>query len=144
MSFAVIDTLGTLIVLSTIVAAIAIIFSACTLLRTGWKFALRNGCILAALIVDLLVSLRVFEPSTLRRAGPLVEPGTELLYCFVLPLAVIAIALFVWPYMRAVNDDMPLSWTIWPQTFRAIGGIFLIFRAAGHMPGGFALPAGLG
>jgi hypothetical protein len=144
MNFEVIDTIGTLIVLSTIIAATAIIFAAYMLLRPGWKIALPNGCILGALIVDLMLSLRVFEPSALRRAGPLVEPGTELLYCFVLPLAAIAIALFVWPYMRTVNDDMPLSWTIWPQTFRAIGGIFLIYWASGHMPGGFALPAGLG
>jgi hypothetical protein len=144
MNFEVIDTVGTLIVLSTIISAIAIIFAAYMLLRPGWKFALRNGCILGALIVDLMFSLRVFEPSTLRRVGTLVEPGTEMLYCFVLALAVIATALFVWPYMRSVNDDMPLSWTIWPQTFRAIGGIFLIYWAAGHMPGGFALPAGLG
>jgi len=144
MNFEVIDTLGTVIVLGTIIAAIAIIFAAYMLLRPGWEFAWRNGCILGALIADLMVSLRVFEPSALRRAGALVEPGTELLYCFVLPLAVMTVALFVWPYMRAVNNDMPLSWTIWPQTFRAIGGIFLLYWAAGHMPGGFALPAGLG
>jgi len=114
------------------------------LLRPGWQFAARNGFILFFLILDLLVSLRVFDPSILLRAGPLVEPGTELLYCFVLPLAMLTIALFAWPYMRSVNDDMPLSWTIWPQTFRSIGGIFLVYWTAGHMPGGFALPAGMG
>jgi hypothetical protein len=143
-NFALIDTLGTLIVLSTIVAAIALIFTAYMLVRPGWRFATRNGVVLVALIVDLLVSLRVFEPSILRRMGPLVEPGTELLYCFVLPVLVLTIALFAWPHMRAVNDDMPISWTIWPQTFRAIGGVFLVYWAAGHMPGGFALPAGIG
>jgi hypothetical protein len=144
MNFEVIDTLGTLIVISTIVAAISLIFAAYMLLRPGWEYGLRNGCILAVLTADLLVSLRVFEPSALHSVGPLVEPGTELLYCFVLPLAAITVALFAWPYMRAVNDDMPLSWTIWPQTFRAIGGIFLIYWAVGHVPGGFAVPAGLG
>jgi hypothetical protein len=144
MSFAAIETLGTLIVLSTIISAIAIIFAAYMLLRPQWRFGWRNGLILFALIADLLVSLRVFEPSILRRAGPLVEPGTELLYCFVVPLSVLAIALYAWPYMRAVNDDMPLSWTIWPQTFRAIGAIFLVYWASGRMPAGFALPAGLG
>ncbi len=144
MNFALIDTLGTLIVLSTTVAAIAIVFAAYMLVRPGWQFAARNGVILLALIVDLLVSLRVFEPSILRTMGPLVEPGTELLYFFVVPVLVLTIALFASPYMRAVNDDMPISWTIWPQTFRAIGGIFLVYWAAGHMPGGFALPAGIG
>jgi hypothetical protein len=83
--------------------------------------------------------MRLFEPSTLRTIGPLVEPGTELSYCFVVPVAVNTIALFGWPHMREVNDDMPIAWTIWPQTFRAIGGIFLVYWAAGHMPGGFAL-----
>jgi len=144
MSFDAVDTLGTIIVLGTVVAAIAIIFSAYLLLRPGWRFAWRNGAILLALIVNLLVSLRVFEPSALRRIGPLVEPGTELLYCFVAPLAILTVALFIWKYMRQVNDDMPLAWTIWPQTFRSIGGIFIVYWAAGHMPGGFALPAGLG
>jgi hypothetical protein len=144
MLFDSINTLGTVIVLGTIVAAIAIIFSAYMLLRPGWRFAWCNGLILLALIVDLLFSLRVFEPSTLHRNGPLVEPGTELLYCFILPLAVLTLALFFWKFMRDVNDDMPLSWTIWPQTFRSIGGIFLVYWAAGQMHGGFAFPAGLG
>lgn len=144
MSFGQTDTLGSIIVLGTILAAIAVIFAAYLLLRPGWRFAWCNGTILLALIADLLFSFRVFEPSTLRRADPLVEPGTELLYCFVVPLAVLTIALFSWRYMRQVNDEMPLSWTIWPQTFRAIGGIFIVYWAAGHMPGGFALPAGLG
>jgi len=88
------------------------------LLRPGWGFAAKNGVILLALIIDLLLSLRVFEPSILRTIGPLVEPGTELLYCFVVPVFVLTVALFAWPYMRAVNDDMPIAWTIWPQTFR--------------------------
>jgi len=133
-----------MLVLSTIIAAIALIFAAYTLLRPGWDFAARNGIILFALVVDLLFSLRVFEPAILRTLGPGVEPGTELLYCFVLPFAVLSTALFAWPYMRAVNDEMPISWTIWPQTFRAIGGIFLVYWAAGEMPSGFALPAGIG
>jgi hypothetical protein len=60
-NFALIDTLGTLIVLSTIVAAIAIIFAAYRLLRPGWQFAMRNALILGALIVAFLISLRVFE-----------------------------------------------------------------------------------
>ena len=79
MYFGAIDTLGSLIVLATIVAAIAIIFAAYMLLRPGWRFALQNGLILFALIVDLWISLRVFEPSTLRRSGPLVQPGR---HCF--------------------------------------------------------------
>ena len=55
--------------------------------------------------------------------------------------SIMTIALFAWPYLRGLNDDMPLSWTIWPQTFRAIGGIFLVYWAAGRMPGGFAIRA---
>jgi hypothetical protein len=144
MNFRVIDTLGTIIVLGTIVAAVAIVFSAYLLLRPGWRFAWSNGAILLALILDLLFSLRVFEPSMLRRYGPLVEPDTELLYCSVVPAIVLIVTLFTWRYMREVNDDMPLSWTIWPQTFRSIGGIFIVYWVAGQMPGGFALPAGLG
>jgi hypothetical protein len=84
-------------VLAKIVAAIAIIFCARILLRPEWRFALQNGSILLALILDLTLSIRVFEPSLLRASGPLVVPGTEMLY-----------------------------WI------------------SGHMPGGFALPAGLG
>lgn len=53
--------------------------------------------------------------------------GTELLFCFVIPVLVIVGSLFGWDYIRKFNDEMPLSWTIVPQSFRAIGCVFILY-----------------
>lgn len=54
--------------------------------------------------------------------------------------------LLVIPGVRAWLLDKPLSqrWLVGLQTFRVIGGVFLIEYSRGNLPGVFAYPAGLG
>jgi len=45
---------------------------------------------------------------------------------------------------RGIVTAIPLHWLIAIQTFRVLGGVFLIRYAQGELPGVFALPAGIG
>ena len=45
---------------------------------------------------------------------------------------------------RGIVAAIPLHWLIAIQTFRVLGGVFLIRYAQGELPGVFALPAGIG
>lgn len=45
---------------------------------------------------------------------------------------------------RGIVAAIPMHWLIAIQTFRILGGVFLIRYAQGELPGAFALPAGIG
>jgi len=58
---------------------------------------------------------------------------------------VLGLALFLSsPLLRRVLAIIPNSWLVGVQFYRALGVIFLILYAGGHLPGLFALPAGIG
>lgn len=139
-----VELFGCIIVLTTTLSAIGLIFAAFMSIRRGWKFFWQNAIVLTFLIADAIFSYCVFYPQILLRSGPIVPDGTELLFCFVAPVIIIVVSLCTWGYLREFNDDMPLAWTISPQIFRAIGGIFIAYWWVGLMPGGFAIPAGIG
>ena len=48
------------------------------------------------------------------------------------------------PTFRRIVDAVPQHWLIGFQTFRILGGLFLVRYFAGELPGLFALPAGIG
>jgi hypothetical protein len=48
------------------------------------------------------------------------------------------------PTFRRIVDTVPQHWLIGIQTFRILGGLFLVRYFAGELPGLFALPAGIG
>jgi hypothetical protein len=48
------------------------------------------------------------------------------------------------PTFRQVVAAVPQHWLIGIQTFRVLGGVFLVRYYAGELPGLFALPAGIG
>src|SRR5262245_16046470 len=48
------------------------------------------------------------------------------------------------PAFRRIVDAVPQHWLIGIQTFRILGGLFLVRYFAGELPGLFALPAGIG
>ena len=48
------------------------------------------------------------------------------------------------PTFRRIVDAVPQHWLIGIQTFRILGGLFLVRYFAGELPGLFALPAGIG
>ena len=47
-------------------------------------------------------------------------------------------------FVTRLIDIVPQQWIVGVQLYRALGVIFLIQYAMGHMPGPFALPAGIG
>jgi len=48
------------------------------------------------------------------------------------------------PTFRAIISGIPQHWLIGIQTFRILGGVFLIRYVQGELPGAFAIPAGVG
>ena len=48
------------------------------------------------------------------------------------------------PTFRAVMAGIPQHWLIGIQTFRILGGVFLVRYFQGELPGVFAIPAGVG
>ncbi len=48
------------------------------------------------------------------------------------------------PTFRRIIAAVPQHWLIGIQTFRILGGVFLVRYFAGELPGLFALPAGIG
>src|SRR5215470_15511195 len=48
------------------------------------------------------------------------------------------------PTFRRIVSAIPQHWLIGIQTFRILGGVFLVRYVAGELPGLFALPAGIG
>jgi hypothetical protein len=48
------------------------------------------------------------------------------------------------PTFRRIVAAVPQHWLIGIQTFRILGGVFLVRYYAGELPGLFALPAGIG
>lgn len=63
----------------------------------------------------------------------------------VIPVSWIAPSLIL--YLRRewfLNEPLSQRWLVGLQIFRAVGGVFLIEMARGHIPGSFAYPAGVG
>jgi hypothetical protein len=48
------------------------------------------------------------------------------------------------PTFRAIISGIPQHWLIGIQTFRILGGVFLVRYFQGELPGVFAIPAGVG
>lgn len=102
--------------------------------RAGWTIG--TGVVLAAWLVAivLLASDNVFRNDVLPPRIP-----TALL------LTLLAgYLLLLSPTFRAIIANIPQHWLIGIQTFRVLGGIFLIRYLDGQLPGVFAIPAGIG
>ena len=66
-----------------------------------------------------------------------------------IPMALVGTLLFGYllllsPTYRRIVAAVPQHWLIGIQTFRILGGVFLVRYFAGQLPGLFALPAGIG
>jgi hypothetical protein len=66
-----------------------------------------------------------------------------------IPMALLATLLLGYllllsPTFRRIVAAVPQHWLIGIQTFRMLGGVFLVRYFAGELPGLFALPAGIG
>jgi len=85
----------------------------------------------------LLAHGGVYETTPDSAMPPAIAAGIvipTLLACALLALA---------PARRAIGR-LPLHWLVGVQTYRVVGGVFLIALAQGDVPAEFALPAGIG
>ncbi len=62
----------------------------------------------------------------------------------VVPLALGVFALRLPAVAAAVSHPRAVALLVAAQTFRIVGGVFLVLLAAGQLPAGFGLPAGIG
>jgi hypothetical protein len=65
-------------------------------------------------------------------------------FAIMLPIGIGLWALTRSAVIAEVIDATPLSWLVGAQVYRTFGFIFLVLWAGGHLPGEFALPAGIG
>ena len=65
-------------------------------------------------------------------------------YGLFIPIIVGVVLMWRSEFVARLIDIVPQQWIVGVQLYRALGVIFLIQYALGHMPGLFALPAGIG
>jgi hypothetical protein len=61
-----------------------------------------------------------------------------------IPIAIGLVLLVRSHRIARLVDALPLSWLVGVQFYRALGFMFLVLWAGGHLPWAFALPAGVG
>ena len=65
-------------------------------------------------------------------------------YGLLTPILIGVLAFVSWPLLRRVVASVTNTWLVGVQFYRVLGMIFVVLYAGGHLPGSFALPAGLG
>lgn len=65
-------------------------------------------------------------------------------YRLLLPIVVGVVLFLTWPLLRRIVASVPSAWLVGVQFYRVIGVIFVVLYAGRHLPGIFALPAGVG
>ena len=65
-------------------------------------------------------------------------------YGLLTPIVVGVLAFLTWPLLRRIVAIVPSTWLVGVQFYRVLGVIFVLLYAGRHLPGIFALPAGLG
>jgi hypothetical protein len=101
-----------------------------------WRWVVGSAILLAVWLfaIVLLASQNVFRNDVLPPRIPLALLAT---------LAV-GYLLLLSRSFRAIVAGIPQHWLIGIQTFRILGGVFLIRYFEGQLPGVFAIPAGIG
>ncbi len=99
-----------------------------------WTF---SSLLVGWFVVAVVTSInRAYQPSA---GGP---PTIQ--YGLLIPIAVGLLLFRSWPLLRRALETIPNSWLVGVQFYRALGVIFLVLYAGGHLPAIFALPAGVG
>lgn len=65
-------------------------------------------------------------------------------YGLLTPIVVGVLAFLTWPLIRRIVASVPAAWLVGVQFYRVLGVIFVVLYAGRHLPGIFALPAGVG
>lgn len=113
--------------------------------RAGLPSASRTRAWLVAMAI--LVGWQLIGLA-LARAGVFVATpdrlGSGIGIAIVLPVLLGLAGIATSPTARRIVEATPLSALVAIQVYRVVGAVFLVLLAAGHLPGAFALPAGLG
>ena len=101
-----------------------------------WRWTIGSAVVAAVWLIGvfLLGAGNVFRNDVLTTRIP-IAIGATLFVGYLLLLS---------PTFRRIVDAVPQHWLIGIQTFRILGGLFLVRYFAGELPGLFALPAGIG
>lgn len=114
-----------------------------TLRRVAWPEADRTKALwsISALLMGWFVLAAATSIAGFYR--PASGPPT-IQYGLMTPI-VMGVALFLtWPLLRRIIASVPSTWLVGVQFYRVLGVIFVVLYAGRHLPGIFALPAGLG
>lgn len=111
--------------------------------QAGWMTRVRRQVVWVFgvfLVIWLFAALALSRIGIYRSAGriPTIQYGV------LIPI-VAGVALFWrWETLQRALEVVPLQWIVTVQVYRALGVTFLVLYAAGHLPGEFAWPAGVG
>lgn len=65
-------------------------------------------------------------------------------YGLLTPILLGVVLFLSWPLLRRIVASVPNTWLVGVQFYRVLGVIFVVLYAGRHLPGIFALPAGVG
>ena len=101
-----------------------------------WRWTIGSAVVAAVWLIGvfLLGAGNVFRNDVLTTRIPIAIGATLF----------VGYLLFLSPTFHRIVDAVPQHWLIGIQTFRILGGLFLVRYFAGELPGLFALPAGIG
>lgn len=123
-----------IVILGNLVALAATVF---VFRRAGGRARPVALALVTWFLVDLGLALAGFFE------GLLVGRAPRILVGFVVPLG-LAFAALASEEVRELAARMDLRWLVGVQTYRAVGGVFLVAAGAGVLPTAFAGPAGWG
>lgn len=128
--------------MASIIAAVLFGLSR-ALRRADWaqKDRIRIFSSIASLLVGWFAVAYVTSAAGFYR--PASGPPT-IQYGLLTPIVVGVVLFLSWPLLRRTVALIPNTWLVGVQFYRALGVIFLLLYAGGHLPGLFALPAGIG
>ena len=129
---------GMILVIATLVLGLRLV-----LRRTSWSKADHAKALwsVSALLIGWFVVAAVTSIAGFYR--PASGPPT-IQYGLLMPIVIGVLAFLTWPLLRRIVASVPSTWLIGVQFYRVLGVIFVILYAGRHLPGIFALPAGLG
>ena len=125
-----------------VITAVLVVFG--RVLRANWpkKDGAKGFWSVAALLVAWFVA--AFATSLTGFYRPPAGSPPTIQYGLLTPIVVGLLLFLMWPLIRRTVAFIPNTWLVGVQTYRTLGVIFVVLYAGGHLPGLFALPAGLG
>ncbi|HZU29746.1 MAG TPA: hypothetical protein VFB79_01450 [Candidatus Angelobacter sp.] len=113
------------------------------LLNAPWSNTDRAKALwsVSALLIGWFIAAAVSSIAGLYR--PSSGPPT-IQYGLLTPIFIGVLAFSIFPSLQRIVASVPSTWLVGVQFYRVLGVIFVVLYAGRHLPGIFALPAGLG